>query len=61
MLSAIVDGRAGVSPEMAVRLSLPFHCTTESWLALQLEYEVYEAEKKRDRFQAGRSTSSPSR
>lgn len=34
-LSAIVNGRAGISPEMAVRLSVRFHTTAESWLSQQ--------------------------
>lgn len=47
-LSAIVNGRAGISPEMAVRLSLAFDTTAESWLAQQLQYDLWQAEKKRD-------------
>ena len=31
-LSAILNGRAGVSPEMAVRLSIAFGTSAESWL-----------------------------
>ena len=31
-LSAILNGRAGVSPEMAVRLSIAFGTSSESWL-----------------------------
>jgi addiction module HigA family antidote len=31
-LSAILNGRAGISPEMAVRLSLAFGTSAESWL-----------------------------
>ena len=31
-LSSISNGRAGISPEMAVRLSLAFDTTAESWL-----------------------------
>ncbi len=30
-LSAILNGRAGVSPEMAVRLSIAFGTSAESW------------------------------
>ncbi len=47
-LSAIVNGRAGISPEMAVRLSLAFGTTAESWLAQQLQYDLCQAEKKLD-------------
>jgi antitoxin HigA-1 len=46
-LSAIVNGRSGISPEMAVRLSLAFDTTAESWLAQQLQYDLWQAEKKR--------------
>ena len=31
-LSAILNGRAGISPEMAIRLSLALGTTAESWL-----------------------------
>jgi len=46
-LSAIVNGRSGISPEMAVRLSLAFNTTAESWLAQQVQYDLWQAEKKR--------------
>jgi len=46
-LSGIVNGRVGVSPEMAVRLSLAFDTTAESWVNQQLQYDLWRAEKKR--------------
>ena len=46
-LSAIVNGRAGISPEMAVRLSIAFNTTAESWLNQQLQYDLWHAEKER--------------
>jgi addiction module HigA family antidote len=46
-LSAIVNGRSGLSPEMAVRLSIAFDTTAESWLAQQIQYDLWQAEKKR--------------
>ena len=46
-LSGIVNGRVGISPEMAVRLSLAFDTTAESWLAQQLQYDLRRAEQKR--------------
>jgi len=46
-LSAILNGRAGISPEMAVRLSLAFGTSSESWLNQQAQYDLWEAEKKR--------------
>lgn len=35
-LSAILNGRAGISPEMAVRLSIAFGTSAESWLNQQV-------------------------
>lgn len=46
-LSAILNGRAGISPEMAVRLSLAFGTSSESWLNQQSQFDLWEAEKKR--------------
>jgi addiction module HigA family antidote len=46
-LSAILNGRSGISPEMAVRLSLAFGTSSESWLNQQAQYDLWEAEKKR--------------
>ncbi len=46
-LSSILNGRSGISPEMAVRLSIAFNTTTESWLRQQLQYDLAQAEAKR--------------
>ena len=46
-LSAILNGRAGISPEMAVRLSMAFGTSAESWLNQQLQYDLWRAERKR--------------
>lgn len=46
-LSAIINGHAGVSPEMAVRLSIAFNTSSESWLAQQLQYDLWQAEQQR--------------
>ena len=46
-LSAILNGRAGISPEMAVRLSIAFDTTAESWLNQQLQYDLWNAEQHR--------------
>ncbi len=43
-LSAILNGRAGISPEMAVRLSIAFGTSAESWLNQQLQYDLWHAE-----------------
>ena len=46
-LSTIVNGRAGISPEMAIRLSMAFGTSPESWLNQQTQYDLWRAEKKR--------------
>ena len=46
-LSNILNGRAGISPEMAVRLSIAFETTAESWLNQQTQYDLWFAEKER--------------
>ncbi len=46
-LSAILNGRAGISPEMAVRLSIAFGTSAESWLNQQLQYDLWHAEQGR--------------
>jgi antitoxin HigA-1 len=46
-LSRILNGRAGISPEMAIRLSIAFNTSAESWLNQQLQYDLWHAEKGR--------------
>jgi addiction module HigA family antidote len=46
-LSAILNGRAGISAEMALRLSIAFDTSAESWLNQQAQYELWLAEKRR--------------
>ena len=46
-LSAIVNERAGISPEMAVRLSMAFESTSQSWLNQQTQYDLWKAEQHR--------------
>ncbi len=47
-LSAILNGRAGISPEMAIRLSHAFGTSAESWLNQQMQYDLWQAEKMVD-------------
>ena len=46
-LSSILNGRTGISPEMAVRLSIAFDASAESWLNQQLQYDLWHAERTR--------------
>ena len=48
-LSNVVNGKNGVSPEMAIRLSKAFGSSPEVWLGLQMDYDLAEAEKKSSR------------
>jgi antitoxin HigA-1 len=43
-LSAIVNGHASISPEMAIRLSLAFDTTAESWLNQQVIFNLWKIE-----------------
>ena len=44
-LSAILNGRARISPEMAVRLSIAFDTSAESWINPQTQYDLWHAER----------------
>lgn len=46
-LSEILNGRAAITPEMAIRLSIAFDTTPESWLTQQAQYDLWKASKKR--------------
>ena len=39
-LSMVVNGRAGISPEMAIRLSIAFDTSAESWLNQQIQFDL---------------------
>jgi antitoxin HigA-1 len=48
-LSAIVNERAGIRPELAVKLSEAFGNTAQFWINLQKNYDLWYAEKKVNR------------
>ena len=48
-LSEILNGRAGISPEMAIRLSIAFDTTPESWMNQQTQYDLWLAEQDREK------------
>ncbi|MFH2044933.1 MAG: HigA family addiction module antitoxin [Pseudomonadota bacterium] len=43
--SALLNGRSGISPEMALRLSKVFGRTPEGWLRLQIQYDLWKTRK----------------
>jgi addiction module HigA family antidote len=50
-LSSILNGHSGISAEMAIRLSIAFNTTAESWLLQQVQYDLSQVEPKRKLFQ----------
>ena len=53
-LSSILNGKAGISPEMAVRLSIAFNTSSESWMNQQSQYDLWQAEQRRNEFSVER-------
>lgn len=47
-LSMLINGRLGISPEMAIRLSKGFGGSPESWLQQQMHYDLWTAQKHAD-------------
>lgn len=45
-LNNLVNGRSGVSPEMAVRLSKAFGGSPAVWLRMQMSYDLAEVERR---------------
>lgn len=46
--SMLLNGKSGISPEMALRLSTVFGRTPEGWLRLQLQYDLWKAKQNVD-------------
>ena len=46
-LSELLNGRAGISPEMAIRIGAATKSTPESWLNMQMYYDLWRTRKKR--------------
>lgn len=53
-LNNVLNGKSGISPEMAIRLSKAFGSRPEVWLGLQLEYDLAEAEKTAGKIKVAR-------
>ena len=53
-LSSIINGKSGISPEMAVRLSIAFDTSSESWLNQQTQYDLWQAEQHRNELRVKR-------
>jgi addiction module HigA family antidote len=47
-LNNLVNGKSGISPEMAVRLNKAFGGGAETWLGIQLDYDLAQVLKRQD-------------
>lgn len=53
-LSDVVNGRAGISPEMAIRLDKAFGGDANTWYRLQAAYNLAQAMKQADQIKVER-------
>jgi antitoxin HigA-1 len=53
-LTKIVNGKSGISPEMAIRLSKAFGSTPETWLRMQLAYDLAQARRDENKINVRR-------
>ena len=45
--SRLINGRMGISAEMAIRLSIALDSSPTLWMNLQRDYDIYQVEKMR--------------
>ena len=48
-LSSLLNGRFGISPEMAIRLSKAFGGSPESWLIQQAQYDLWQVQRQEEK------------
>jgi antitoxin HigA-1 len=48
-LSDLLNGHTGVSPDMAIRLEKVFGSTADTWLGMQMQYDLWEARQRSDK------------
>ncbi len=53
-LNNVVNGKSGISPEMAIRLTKAFGSTPETWLRMQMAYDLAEARKYESKIKVSR-------
>lgn len=44
-ISRVINGKAGISPELSIRLEEALGSSAESWLAMQCAYDLFQAKK----------------
>ncbi len=47
-LSRLINGQAGISPEMGIRLSKAFGTTPDIWIRMQAAYDIAQAKRRED-------------
>ena len=45
-LNNLLNGKSGISPEMAVRLAKAFGSSAETWLGIQLDYDLAQVRRR---------------
>ena len=53
-LNNVIHGKSGISPEMAIRLTKAFGSTPETWLRMQLAYDLAQARKHESKIKVRR-------
>ena len=53
-LNNVVNGKAAISPEMAIRLAKAFGSTAETWLRMQVAYDLAAARKDENKIKVRR-------
>ena len=53
-LNNLVNEKSGISPDMAVRLSKAFGSSPRTWLGMQMEHDLAQAEQRAGRIQVER-------
>ena len=54
-LSDLLNRHTGVSPDMAIRLEKVFGSTADTWLGMQMQYDLWEARQRSDKITINRS------
>ncbi len=58
-LSRVINGKNGISPDMAIRLEKAGWSNADHWLRLQTAYELAQARKDQDRIKVERYEPQP--
>ncbi len=58
-LNNLVNGKSGISSEMAVRLAKAFGSSAETWLGIQMDYDLAQARRREKEISVRRVMRSP--